>query len=196
MRIFPSIMRAIFNEVVATRDCNAVVASGCMSRRSATGGRVWAAFGGLQSLAPPDPLDPLVVHKSAGIAQQGRNLLVAVAAILPGKRRVAVAEEQCPLPLFCSCCGAARSLQAPASFTTTQVKARVLPRLDAVDYRHVIHALRKKPMVAIDRVIDSRRGLGVKVIRLDIAKSVFQVHGVNEAGRIVVAIVLFQARRR
>jgi hypothetical protein len=33
-------------------------------------------LGDLQPLAPPDPLDPLVVHKPAGIAQQGRNLAV------------------------------------------------------------------------------------------------------------------------
>jgi hypothetical protein len=35
----------------------------------------------LQPLASPDPLDPLVVHEPACIAQQGRDLAVAVAAI-------------------------------------------------------------------------------------------------------------------
>ncbi len=35
----------------------------------------------LQPLAPP--LDPLVVHDPAGMAQQGRNAPVAVAAVLP-----------------------------------------------------------------------------------------------------------------
>ena len=42
-------------------------------------------MGDLQPLAPPDPLDPLVVHQPAGVAQQGRDLAVAVAAVLPGK---------------------------------------------------------------------------------------------------------------
>jgi hypothetical protein len=37
----------------------------------------------LQPLAPPDPLDPLVVDQPAGLAQQLGNLAIAVAAILP-----------------------------------------------------------------------------------------------------------------
>ena len=41
--------------------------------------------GNLEPFAPPDPLDPLVVHQPAGVAQQGRDLAVAVAAVLPGK---------------------------------------------------------------------------------------------------------------
>ena len=39
----------------------------------------------LQPLAPPDPLDPLVVHQPARIPQQRRDLAVAVAAILAGE---------------------------------------------------------------------------------------------------------------
>jgi len=39
----------------------------------------------LQPLAPPDPLDPLVVDQPAGPAQQLGNLAVAVAAVLPGQ---------------------------------------------------------------------------------------------------------------
>ena len=42
-------------------------------------------LGDLQSLASPDPLDPLVVHQPAGGAQQRCDLAVAVAAILSGK---------------------------------------------------------------------------------------------------------------
>ena len=39
----------------------------------------------LQPLAPPDPLDPLVVDQPAGPAQQLGDLAIAVAAILPGQ---------------------------------------------------------------------------------------------------------------
>ena len=41
--------------------------------------------GNLQPLAPPDPLDPLVVDEPAGPAQQLGDLAIAVAAILPGQ---------------------------------------------------------------------------------------------------------------
>ena len=37
----------------------------------------------LQPLAPPDPLDPLIVDQPAGPAQQFGDLAIAVAAILP-----------------------------------------------------------------------------------------------------------------
>jgi hypothetical protein len=37
----------------------------------------------LQPLAPPDPLDPLIVDQPAGLAQQFGDLAIAVAAILP-----------------------------------------------------------------------------------------------------------------
>jgi len=39
----------------------------------------------LQTLAPPDPLNPLVVDQPPGITQQGRDLAVAIAAVLPGE---------------------------------------------------------------------------------------------------------------
>jgi hypothetical protein len=39
----------------------------------------------LQPLTPPDPLDPLVVDQPARVPQQGRDLAVAITAILPGK---------------------------------------------------------------------------------------------------------------
>ena len=42
-------------------------------------------MGDLQPLAPPDPLDPLVVDQPAGPAQQLRDLAIAVAAITPGQ---------------------------------------------------------------------------------------------------------------
>ena len=41
--------------------------------------------GDLQPLAPPDPLDPLVVDQPAGPAQQRGDLAIAVAAILAGQ---------------------------------------------------------------------------------------------------------------
>ena len=41
--------------------------------------------GNLQPLAPPDPLDPLVVDYPARLAQQLCHLAIAVAAVLPGK---------------------------------------------------------------------------------------------------------------
>jgi len=37
----------------------------------------------LQPLAPPDPLEPLIVDQPAGLAQQLGDLAIAVAAILP-----------------------------------------------------------------------------------------------------------------
>ena len=43
-------------------------------------------FGGnFQPLAPPNPFDPLVVDLPADVTQQGRDLAVAVAAILAGE---------------------------------------------------------------------------------------------------------------
>ena len=42
-------------------------------------------LGDLQPLTPPDPLDPLVVHKPASVAQQSRYLSIAIAAVLSGK---------------------------------------------------------------------------------------------------------------
>ena len=39
----------------------------------------------LQPLAPPDPLDALVVHEPAGSAQKRADLAIAVAAILAGE---------------------------------------------------------------------------------------------------------------
>ena len=42
-------------------------------------------LGDPQPLTSPDPLDPLVVHNPAGVAQQGCDFAVAVATILPGK---------------------------------------------------------------------------------------------------------------
>ena len=42
-------------------------------------------LGHLQPLAPPQALDPLVVDLPAGIAQQGRDAAIAVAAVLAGQ---------------------------------------------------------------------------------------------------------------
>ena len=46
-------------------------------------GALGLSDGDLQPLAPPDPLDPLVIDQPAGLAQQLGNLAIAVAAILP-----------------------------------------------------------------------------------------------------------------
>ena len=47
--------------------------------------RLGCFFGNLQPLAPPDPLDPLVVDQPARIPQQRRDLAVAVTAIKTGE---------------------------------------------------------------------------------------------------------------
>jgi hypothetical protein len=39
----------------------------------------------LQPLAPPDPLDPLVIDEPARITQQRGNLAITVAAVLAGQ---------------------------------------------------------------------------------------------------------------
>src|SRR5712672_503297 len=42
-------------------------------------------MGDLQPLAPPDPLDPLVVDQPARLLQQPGDLAIAIAAVLPGQ---------------------------------------------------------------------------------------------------------------
>jgi hypothetical protein len=42
-------------------------------------------LGYLEPLAPPDPLNPLVIHQPAGSSQQSRDLAVAGTAVLPGE---------------------------------------------------------------------------------------------------------------
>ena len=42
-------------------------------------------LGNLQPLAPPQPLDPLVVHQPTRISQHRCNLAIAIAAIAPGQ---------------------------------------------------------------------------------------------------------------
>src|SRR5690606_19681134 len=58
----------------------------------------WVLLRDLQPLLSPDPLDPLGVHRPAGMAQQGRDPPVAVAAVglgqlddVGGQRRLVVA---------------------------------------------------------------------------------------------------------
>jgi hypothetical protein len=46
----------------------------------------WLLLWNLQPLTPPDPLDPLVVDEPARVSQQSRDLPVAIATILTGKR--------------------------------------------------------------------------------------------------------------
>ena len=86
MRILPAVMGAVLDEVVGP-DVVAVLRPQPDAR--SVGQPQPAAlglFGGdLQPLAPPDPLDPLVVDQPAGPAQQLGDLAIAVAAILPGQ---------------------------------------------------------------------------------------------------------------
>jgi len=56
-----------------------------MIHPKARAGRAWVVYGDLQPLAPPDPLDPLVIDQPARIAQQRRDLAVAIAAIETGE---------------------------------------------------------------------------------------------------------------
>jgi hypothetical protein len=81
--IFPSIVRPILDEIVrpnvitalrAQADARPVVkpktaASGLLVRH-------------LQSLAPPDALDPLIIDEPARVSQQRGDLAIAVAAVL------------------------------------------------------------------------------------------------------------------
>jgi hypothetical protein len=45
----------------------------------------WLLLRNLQPLAPPDPLDPLVIDEPARVPQQRRDLAVAIAAIKTGE---------------------------------------------------------------------------------------------------------------
>ena len=42
----------------------------------------WLLVGDLQPFALPNPLDPPVTHRPAGLAQQGSDLAIAITAIL------------------------------------------------------------------------------------------------------------------
>ena len=82
----PAVMGAILDKVVgphviAMRGAQADARPVRQPQTTAFG----LLLGDFQSLASPDPLDPLVVHQPAGGAQQGCDLAVAVAAILSGK---------------------------------------------------------------------------------------------------------------
>jgi hypothetical protein len=81
----PSVMGALLEEVVRP---DVVGAFGPQpDARAVTqpqAGALRLPGGDLQPLAPPDPLDPLVVDQPAGPAQQLGDLAIAVPAILPG----------------------------------------------------------------------------------------------------------------
>ena len=83
--VFPSVVRAILDEVVGP---HVIAMLGPQPDARAVRQPQPAAlglFGGnLQPLSPPDPLDALVVDDPAGrCSQQLRDLAVAVAAVLP-----------------------------------------------------------------------------------------------------------------
>jgi hypothetical protein len=84
--ILPPIMRAMLDEVVGPH----VIAmlrpqADARTIRQPQAAALGLLLGDLQPLMSPNPLDPFVVHNPAGVAQQSRDLAVAVAAILPGK---------------------------------------------------------------------------------------------------------------
>jgi hypothetical protein len=82
--------------------------------------------GDLQPLAPPDPLDPLVVDQPAGPAQQLRNLAIAIAAIPPGQL-----DDVGRQPLFIltaprgSCAASSDAAQAPHRHAARRSTARL-----------------------------------------------------------------------
>jgi hypothetical protein len=85
--VLPSVMGAILDEVVGP-DVVRALGSGpeAGSVRQPEPPALGLLLGDFQSLAPPDPLHPLVVdHPASGRAQQLRDLAVAVAAVLARK---------------------------------------------------------------------------------------------------------------
>jgi hypothetical protein len=84
--VFSPIMRAVFDEVVAPH----VIAVLRPEPDARTVGEPktpsFCLFvGNLQALAPPDPLDPLVVDEPARLTQQRGDLAIAVAAVITSK---------------------------------------------------------------------------------------------------------------
>jgi hypothetical protein len=84
--VFSPIMRAVFDKVVAPH----VIAVLRPEPDARTVGEPktpsFCLFvGNLQALAPPDPLDPLVVDEPARLTQQRGDLAIAVAAVITGK---------------------------------------------------------------------------------------------------------------
>jgi hypothetical protein len=71
-----------------------------------------------QPLAPPDPLDTSIANRPAGVARQGRNLAVTVAAILPGQpralRRLAVRHPPGPSGPCAASSGASAARARPS----------------------------------------------------------------------------------
>jgi len=82
----PSIMGPIRDEVVGP---DVVGTLGAQAHARAVvqpqAAAFWLSRGDFQPLLSPDPLDPLGVHRPAGMAQQGRDPPVAVAAVGPGQ---------------------------------------------------------------------------------------------------------------
>ena len=81
--VLASIMGAVLDEVVGP---DVVGSLGAQADAGAVREPKTAAFGllvgDLKPLALPDPLDPAVTHRPAGLAQQCSDLTIAVAAIL------------------------------------------------------------------------------------------------------------------
>ena len=81
-----SVMRAVLDEVVApdvVRPLRPQPDAGPVGQPQPPA--LWLARRHLQPLPAPDPLHPLVVHQPTRIPQQGGDLAIAVAPILPGQ---------------------------------------------------------------------------------------------------------------
>jgi hypothetical protein len=84
--VFPSIMRAIFDEVVGPHVIAALrPQADTRTIRQPQTPAFRLLVRDLQPLAPPDPLNPLVIHQPARMAQQRGDLAIAVAAVLTGQ---------------------------------------------------------------------------------------------------------------
>src|SRR4051794_4390589 len=81
-----SIVRAVLDEVVGP-DVIAMLGPqpNAGAAREPQASALGLLLGHFEPLAAPDPLDPLVVHQPARISEQGRDLAIAVAAILTGQ---------------------------------------------------------------------------------------------------------------
>jgi hypothetical protein len=116
-----------------------------------------------QPLAPPDPLDTSIANRPAGVAQQGRNLAVTVAAILPGQpralRRLAVRHPPGPSGPCAASSGASAARARPSvtsncdltcSMQTRQRPSRLLQDPDrsrkGPSWRERLGCFQAKPM--------------------------------------------------
>ena len=84
--VFPPIMRPVLDEVVGP---HVIAVLRAQTETRPVGEPQTAAFWlfrwNLQPLTPPDALDPLIIDQPARMAQQRRDLAIAVAAVLTSK---------------------------------------------------------------------------------------------------------------